>query len=383
MSEPGRGPRTPARWRTAGFTIGHVFGIPIMVAPSWFLIAILLLFESGPQTHGLFPSVPGAAGYGIGAALILVLYGSVLVHELTHCLVARALGLPVRRIVLQLLGGVSEMDGEPASPGAEYLVAVVGPMTSLLLAGVGWAVVAAVSTHGALAAIAWGFAWINTLVAVFNLLPGLPLDGGRVLRALIWWATRDKLKATRGSAYAGRGLALLVLAAALRFTLVRGTVAQFDFFWLLLIAFFIWASSGQALAAQRLASALPRLGARALARRALPVARDLPLAEAVRRAHESGSRALVVIDSRGSPDGIVSEAEVAAIPTERRPWVNVGSLSHHVDPESQIPVDLAGQDLLAALQRRPATEYLVVDPSGRVYGVLAQADVVAALGAAR
>lgn len=364
-------------------TIGRVFGIPIIVAPSWFLFAVLLMIESGPQTHSVFPVVPGAVGYGVGAALLLLLYGSVLLHELTHSLVARSLGLPVRRIVLQLLGGVSEITAEPTTPAVEYLVAVAGPMTSLLLAGIGWALVAAGPAHGTTAAIAWGFAWINTVVAVFNLLPGLPLDGGRVLRAAIWWITKDKSTATRGSAYAGRGLALLVLVAALRYTFVAGTAAQFYFFWLLLIAFFMWSSAGQSLAQGRLSAALPGISARALARRALAVTAELPLAEAVRRAHETGARALIIVDSRGEPDGIVSEVEVAAIPQDRRPWVNTGTVSHHIEDGMRIQADLAGEDLLAAMRERPATEYLLIESGGGIYGVLAQVDVLAAMRTSR
>ncbi|MHB2023002.1 MAG: site-2 protease family protein [Mycobacteriales bacterium] len=383
MSEPERRARRPAPWLTTGVTIGRIFGIPIVIAPSWFLFAVLLMIESGPQTHSVFPVVPGAVGYGVGAALLLILYGSVLLHELTHSLVARSLGLPVRRIVLQLLGGVSEITGEPVGPAEEYLVAVAGPMTSLLLAGVGWAVVAATPAHGTEAAIAWGFAWINTVVAVFNLLPGLPLDGGRVLRSVIWWITKDKSVGTRGSAYAGRALALIVLLVALRYTFVKGAAGQFYFFWLLLIAFFMWASAGQSLAQGRLAAALPRISARALARRTLAVTADLPLAEAVRRAHETGARALIIVDSRGLPDGIVSEAEVASIPQERRPWVSTGTVSHRIEDGMRIRADLAGEELLSAMQQRPASEYLLVEAGGAIAGVLAQVDVLAAMRASR
>ena len=389
MSEPGGSEkrvseRRPASWFGGGFTIARLFGIPVIIAPSWFLVALLFLAQTGPSNYwGASTGTRGAAAYWIAGALLVVLYISVLLHELTHSLVARAMGLPVRRIVLQLLGGVSEITEEPKTPGVEYLISVAGPMTSLLLAGLGWALVAALPTPGYPRTIAFFFAWINTVVGVFNLLPGLPLDGGRVLRSVLWWFTRDKLSATRRSAYAGRGVALALVAVAVQLTTVRSVNAQVDFLFLLFIAFFMWVGAGQSLNNLRLGMVIPHLAARALSRRALPVTADVPLAEAVRRAHESGSRALVVVDSRGVPDGIVSEAEVAGIPEERRPWVNVGSLSRHVDEDIRLPVELAGQDLLTAMQKRPAPEYLVVEPGGSVYGVLAQADVVAALRAAR
>jgi Zn-dependent protease len=388
MSEPagsgGNAPqRRPATWLGGGFTIARIFGIPVIVAPSWFLVALLFLGQAGTSNYWGVTAGHGAGAYGVALVLLVVLYVSVLLHELTHSLVARAMGLPVRRIVLQLLGGVSEITEEPRTPGVEYLISVAGPMTSLLLAGVGWALLAALPAAGYPREITFFFAWINTVVGVFNLLPGLPLDGGRVLRSVLWWFSRDKLSATRRSAYAGRGVSLALVAVAVQASTIHSVNAEVDFLFLLFIAFFMWVGAGQSLNQLRIGVVLPHLAARTLSRRALPVTADLPLAEAVRRANDTGSRALVVVDSRGEPDGIVSEAEVSTIPEDRRPWVNVGSLAHHVDAEIRLPVDLAGQDLLTAMQRRPATEYLVVDAGGRVYGVLAQADVVAALRAAR
>jgi CBS domain-containing protein len=235
--------------------------------------------------------------------------------------------------------------------------------------------------------LAWGivdlFAGLNLLVAVFNLLPGLPLDGGRVLRAGLWWGLRDKVSATKGAAYAGRGLAGLVVLGTLSFVRFTGTNNTLTIFYGVLVAWFIWQSANQALVQVKIGAVLPSLGARGLTRRALRVSAELPLAEAVRRANETGSRALVVVDGRGEPDGIVPEAAVLAVPMERRPWVSVGSLARRIDASLRLSVDLTGQDLLTAMQQAPATEYLVVEQTGQVYGVLSQADVLAALRAAR
>ncbi|HVA61609.1 MAG TPA: site-2 protease family protein [Mycobacteriales bacterium] len=372
-------PAPPPRRATNVLHLGRILGIPIVVAPSWFVVALLGVYLFGPAVHAQLPQQTLGTAYLVTTACVLTLYGSVLLHELTHSVVARALGLPVRRIVLQLLGGLSEITGEAPTPGIEYLVAVSGPMTSLLLAGVGFATERNLPAHSVAWVLAWALARLNALVAVFNLLPGLPLDGGRVLRAGLWWGLKSKLSATRVSAYTGRGIAAAVAFFAVVSTFGPQGHGTLNFLYLLLLAMFLWQSAGQSLAQLRLSSVVPSLVARTLTRRALPVAADLPLAEAIRRAHETQSRALVVVDGRGVPDGIVPEASVTAVPVERRPWINVGSLSRHIAPELRIAADLSGQDLMAALQAAPASEYLVVEASGQVYGVLAQADVLAAL----
>jgi Zn-dependent protease len=372
---------TPSGPRRGGIPLGRVAGIPVVIAPSWFLIAVVATYAITPEVHFLLPQLSTGASYGIAAAVVVLLYLSVLVHELTHSLVARALRLPVSRIVLQLIGGISEMPGEPATPGIEYLVAAAGPMSSLLLTGVGYAAAAQLRMHTIPGVILWLFTVSNALVTGLNLLPGLPLDGGRVLRAGLWWLLKDKARATRGAAYAGRGLAGLFLAAAVVVSLGSRT-GQFDvytFVWLGIIALFMWQNATYQLAQVRVTSVLPSLVARRLTRPALPVAADLPVSEAVRRANESNARALVVVDGRGEPDAIVSEAAVQAVPVDRRPWISIGTLAHRITPGVRLSADLTGQDLMSAMAANPAPEYLVVEPTGQVYGVLSQADVVAAL----
>jgi CBS domain-containing protein len=156
---------------------------------------------------------------------------------------------------------------------------------------------------------------------------------------------------------------------------------QTEGLWAILIAAMMVVSSTAVLRQQALRDRLPTVTARALTRRAIPVTADLPLAEAVRRAQEAQVRGLVVVDSDGQPTGVVNEAAVTATPTARRPWVTIGSVSRGVDAGDFVPAHLVGEDLLARLQVSPATEYVVVEPDGSVFGVLAAADVAAALRA--
>lgn len=353
--------------------IARPFGIPVYVSPYWFFIAGLFVVLYG---NVLAQSVPGRARYFVAAVFVVLLYGSVLVHELGHSVVARAFGLPVRRILLYPLGGFSEIEREPPTPGREFLVSAAGPAVSLALAAGGYGLQVWLDPSGVPGVIVAQLMWANILVAFFNLLPGLPLDGGRILRAGVWKATRRPGAATVAAAWSGRGLAVLVLAFPLALMVWTGDRHfLFDAVWLAVIAVFMWVGAGQSLRAARARDRLPDVQARLLARRAIPISASLPLAEAVRRADAAQARALVVVDNEDRPIAIVNEAAVTATPPQRRPWIEAGSLARTLDPGLVLPADLSGMALLEAVRRSPATEYLLVEPSGQVFGVLAAADL--------
>ena len=153
---------------------------------------------------------------------------------------------------------------------------------------------------------------------------------------------------------------------------------MFSVLWLAVIAVFMWTGAGQAIKATKFRERLPALQARRLARKAVSVAADTPLAEAIRRADESQARAVVVVDHDDKPIAILNETAVMATPPQRRPWIEAGSLARMLEPSLVLSADLSGMALLDAIRRAPAPEYLLVEPSGQVYGVLAARDVDAA-----
>jgi hypothetical protein len=216
----------------------------------------------------------------------------------------------------------------------------------------------------------------NLLVGFFNLLPGLPLDGGRIFRAGIWKITGKPGQATIVAAWAGRVLAILLILVPLG---LNGTSVQhlvsYYWLWLAVIAAFIWIQSGQALRSAKVRERLPGLQARTLARRAIAIPSNLPLAEAIRRADAAQARALVVVDHENTPIAIVNETAVMATPEQRRPWIEAGSLARALDPGLVLSADLSGMALIEAVQRSPANEYLLIEPSGEVFGVLAASDL--------
>jgi len=313
----------------------------------------------------------------VAAAFVIFLYLSVLVHELSHCAVARAFRLPVRRILLYPLGGFSEMEQEPQTPGREFLVSGAGPLLSFVLAVIGGVIVAVFEPTGLPRLLIVELSWANGWLGVFNLLPGLPLDGGRMLRAGVWKLTGKPSTGTIAAAWAGRFLAAAVIAAAFALFVRDGSGGNglVVALWLGFIAAFMWAGAGQSIRATRVRERLPALQARQLARRAIPIPASLPLAEAIRRADAAQARALVIVDHDDTPIAIVNETAVKATPEQRRPWIEAGSLARTLDPSLVLPADLSGLALIEAVRRSPASEYLLIEPSGQVFGVLATSDL--------
>jgi len=353
-----------------GIVVARPFGIPVYVSPYWFIIAGVFIII---YANDLSSSLSGSTRYVVAAAFVVLLYVSVLVHELSHSVVARGYGLPVRRILLYPLGGISEIEREAPTPGREFAVAGAGPALSLALGAAGWGLVQLVP-YGVTGAVIRQLMVANVLVGLFNLLPGLPLDGGRMLRAVIWKITKKPTTATIAAAWVGRILALGVLAIPF----FSGSLAGGDIvstLWAVVIAGFMWTGASQSIKATRFRERLPALQARRLARKAISVPAGTPLAEAIRQADEAGARAVVVVDHDSKPIAIVNEAAVMATPPQRRPWVDAGSMARTIDPGLILSADLQGMALLDAIRRAPATEYLLVDSTGQVVGVLAARDL--------
>ena len=361
-----------------GVQVGRVLGVPVLVAPSWLLFAGFIVLSYGPALTDRFGTTTAYVGAASFAVLLLL---SVLLHEIGHCVVARAFGLPVRSITITFLAGLTEITEPPQTPGREYAVAVIGPMVSLLLAGLGLASVQLFEPDSLPFLLAAIVAISNGLVAAFNLLPGLPLDGGRVLRAALWKITGDPDRSTRQAAWAGRVVAVVVVPALLLGVLPALGVTSASIATVLftgLIAAFIYVGASASLQRAKFVERLPRASVARLARPALEVTADVPLAEALRRAQEAGARAIVVTDSAGRLQAVASEAAVLATPEDRRPWVTIDTVARRLEDGLVLDPSLEGEALLAAMRATPASEYIVPDPAGPVR-VLVTSDVAEAV----
>lgn len=368
-------PDQPTRPRPAGtFKIGTIAGSDVLVSSSWFLVAALIAVIIAPAVELEQPGL-GGWKYVAGFAFAVILYLSVLLHEASHAIMARHYGFPVSSITLHFLGGMTAIEGEARTARQEFFIAVVGPLTSI---GVGLLalVLHPVTPDGLLQMAVGGLAGANLLVGALNLVPGLPLDGGRVLKSLVWRLGGDAHLGTIVAGWGGRITAVAVMAwPPLQSRVIDDDPDILDFALAFIVAAFLWSGSTAAMASARMRRRLPDLVARRLVRPALAVPGDLPLAEAVRRAQEAGAGSIVTSTAAGEPVGIVNEAALAATPEDRRPWVQVSSVARTLESGLRLPADIHGDELVMAISRTPATEYLLVEADGTVLGVLSTADV--------
>lgn len=369
LDGPVRQPRPPGTIR-----IGQIAGVDVLITASWFLIAGLIAVVMAPHVEEVEPGL-GFGKYVAGFAFAVVLYLSVLLHEASHAIMAKHYGHPVSSITLHFLGGMTAIEGESRRPREEFLIAVVGPLTSIAV-GLGALLLHLVTPDGLLLMAVDGLAIANLIVGVLNLIPGLPLDGGRVLKAGVWSLTDNVHKGTLAAGWGGRTVAVAALFWPLAQESVLGVEPEFmDYVLSFVIAAFLWTGATAAMQSARLRRRLPSIIARDLARRTLTVPDDLPVAEAVRRAQEAEAGSIVTVSTAGEPIGIVNEAALLATPEERRPWLAVSTLARTLEKGMTLPASILGEDLIRAITFLPAHEYLLLEDDGSIFGVLSTADV--------
>ncbi len=375
MSDPPAA-RQPHR-RSGLFRVGRFYGVPLYFSASWLIIALLLTLSYGSLIKTVVPGTSRTTSYLAALAFAIVFALCVLAHELGHTAVSLALGRPVRRVVIFLLGGVSEIEHEPDRPRDEFLVSVAGPLVSLALGGVAAAGRLATDYYSVPGVVLTLLMWGNLVVAGFNLLPGLPLDGGRLLRALVWTVARSRLNATRISAWGGRVIAVVVAVSGIlvdrsQYGITPGLIT-------LVLAAYLWVGAGQSLRLAEVLDRAPALHLAALLRPGLLVPSDVSVAEALRRANEGRVGGLVLVDAADRPSAIVEERRISAVPMQQRAWTAVSTVARPLDQGLVLPVDLSGTALLDAVRATPASEYLVVDARGAPAGILSAADLAGAL----
>ena len=195
-----------------GIPIGKAFGIPLKLHYSWFIVFVLITWSLAYNFAHAYPHWNLVTSIVVGVITSLLFFGSVLAHELSHSIVAQAAGIPIQSINLFIFGGVSQLVEEPKKPQVEFRMALAGPLTSLVLGCIFlaiWYWLGDVSEF--IKAICFWLGWINIALAAFNLIPGFPLDGGRVLRSLLWWQSQDLRRATRIASNIGRGIGYMLI----------------------------------------------------------------------------------------------------------------------------------------------------------------------------
>ena len=355
--------------------LGQVFGIKIGLHFSWFLIALLIVFSLSGDFRAGHPQWSPRLVLALAILTAVLFFVSLLLHELAHSLVARARGLPVREITLFALGGVSQIEGEPSSAKTEFWMALVGPLTSILI-GLTCVGVVAVADGGELSppmvVLSW-LGYINLGLAAFNMIPGYPLDGGRILRAIIWWKTGSLDRSTRTAARVGQAVGAVFI-----------TIGIFEYFgggglgslWIAFIGWFLLQAAGGSYLETGLRRALEGV------RVADVMARDCPTVDARLTIqdfvdHEllrTGRRCFVVVDN-GGVAGLITSHEIKQ--TDRAKWPDT-TLRDVMLPLKSIRTMTPDSALTSALEVMARDDFnqLPVMSNGHLEGVLSRAEIL-------
>lgn len=360
----------------SSFRLGRIRGIDIGVHYTWLVVFVLVTVSLAvgffPQT---FPALSRTMDWLLGVLASLLLFVSVLVHELSHSVVAQSRGLQVRSITLFIFGGVSNIEGEPRSAGDELLIAGAGPLSSLALGVLFGALVLALAGASlALTALLSYLALVNVLLAIFNLIPGFPLDGGRVFRAAAWAVTGSYFRATQIATALGQGIAYLFIFGGL---LLAFSGAFISGIWIAFIGWFLSNAAEAARRQLRVQRAFAGVKVEELMNpEPVTVHPYLTLRDMVDDyVLHRNLRAVPVVDDAGAIMGLVTVTDVKNVPREQWDRLTVGDV---MTPSAQMitvsPQTNAGE-ALQMMGQRDVNQLPVID-SGRLVGLLSQGNVL-------
>lgn len=363
----------------AQIKLGRLFGVEIGLHYSWFIIAVLITLSLAQQFQLTNPAWSGALRWGLGLITAVLFFASIIVHELSHALVAKARGLPVRSITLFALGGVAQMERDAGDAKTEFWMGIIGPITSFVI-GVaclalalllGWTPSGLPQTP--VAAMLMWLGVINIGLAVFNMIPGFPLDGGRVLRGLIWWITGNAQRATTIAARVGQIIAfLMIVYGVMQFF----SGAGFNGLWLAFIGWFLLSASRESYAQMVIAEGLRGLRVGDVMSRDYPVVDAYANLQTFAEEHlmRTGRR-FFVVSLNGRPEGIITPAELAAVPRARWPYTTVADVMRPLDGVRTVRADTPVTEALELMASHDLNQ-LPVSANGLLAGVISRAHVL-------
>ncbi|PXY36526.1 site-2 protease family protein [Prauserella flavalba] len=357
--------------------LGRVAGIA--VGAHWSVLIAVLLFAQILAIQVLPETAPGIARgwYWVAAVgIALCLMGSLLAHELAHALLARHYGITVERITLWLLGGAAQLEREPPTARADFLIALVGPATSAGLGGVFWAA-AAVGDPALPRLLVAGLLWlavVNIALGVFNLLPGTPLDGGRVLRAAVWKVTGDRARAARVAARGGQVLGTVLVGLGIAEILL---LRQLGGLWLALVGWFLTTAAQTELAGERVRTLLGDLPVSAIMTREPVVAPGWWTVRAFldRTARTARRRVFPVVSFEGAPIGVVNLGELAKLTPDQRMTTTVAAACRMPPSVTIADAGTPVVDVLKTVALRPGRDLLLVREGSALAGVMSAGDL--------
>ncbi len=353
--------------------LGRLIGVPVLLSWSWSLIALFVVIFFGPQVQRLFPELgPGAYGVAFLYAVLLLL--SVLVHELAHAASAKAFGWPTTEIVLNLWGGHTQFGTFQATPVRSLVTALAGPAANVLLALGGQVLIEFADPGGVGSLLLAIFTYANWLVAIFNALPGLPLDGGRIIESAVWAATGDEDKGTIAAGWAGRVIVVGLVVGVVLVPLLQGRSPDIPLIVILvMVSYFLWTGATEAIRGAQLRRRVPSLTVAELMLPAIGLPHSVTVEQV--RARPAGSLA-VLVGPDGMPEAVVDESALAAVPPEEEAAVPAAATARALTEGAVVRTTDSGGPLVDRLASVEGAEYAVLAPDGSVSGVLRQEDVV-------
>ena len=363
---------------TPSIRLGRIFGIE--VGFNWSLIFIFALITWSLATQVLNVDVPGYADatyWVIGAAGAVLFYGSLLAHELSHAVVARRRGVKVEGITLWLFGGVSRLEGEPGSAGAEALIAGIGPVTSLAVAAVAFALYVATTSSPLISDL---FAWLtfaNVSLGLFNLVPAFPLDGGRLLSSFLWWRSGSRQRGVHNAVRVGRVFAYLMIAAGVA-EVFFGAVA--NGIWIAFLGWFLLSAAASEEAGTTIRTLLRSVPVSAAMTSPVVTLPDWVTVEQFLEsvAPNHSFTTYPVHEPSGRLTGVVRLTDLVRMPAGVRSSTHLAQVAR---PIGEVPTSNPREDLAAMLQRVGAgiEQRVLVFDAGQLVGIVSPADVARVL----
>jgi len=358
--------------------IGRILGVQIGLHPSWFVIALLVTYTvAAGQLPTVYPNWDERLYWVVGAVIALLFFGSVLAHELSHALVARRFGLTVKEITLFIFGGAATLEGETKRPRDEALIAAAGPLTSLAIAAVLFGIDLVIGQPQLEAILAW-LAFINLTLGAFNLIPGFPMDGGRILHAILWKLRGDRSAATRNAAGVGRLFGYLLIAGGV-FLTFQGSNWLFTRIWFALIGWFLSNAAEATIAQVSVEHALRGIKVGEVMEGDPPsITPNESVADLVNeRLMRGGHRSFLVRHDDGGLAGIVTLSDVRRMPRENWEAARVTDIMTRYADLATIGPDAGLEAALKLLQEREVNQLPVVTDAGRtVVGLLTRAGIL-------
>ena len=358
--------------------LGSVFGIKIGLHYSWFLIAILIVFSLSSQFHASNPAWGDTVILTLAVATAILFFVSLLLHELAHSLVATSNNLPVKEITLFALGGVSQIEKNPTSAKVEFWMAFVGPLTSAVIGGMCLALARLIgdpSSSPWMAMLLW-LGYINLMLAGFNLIPGYPLDGGRVLRALIWWKTGDADRSTQSAAKVGQAVAFVFIAIGV-FQFFRG--AGIGGLWIAFIGWFLLQAARESYTQVGLAHALAGVRVADVMTNDCPtVDGSLNIQNFVDHELLRSGRRCFIVTNKGEIMGLVTPHEVKHIDRAKWPFMTLHDIMRPLEDLRAVAPDTPLTTALQSMGRFDLNQLPVIS-NGHLEGVLSRAQIVSYL----